>query len=161
MASIIVADNLEFPIHRRKSAIMKVSTSKLKLDYRPFKVTDKTIYLLFECYRSALLLYSCEVLCYEGRVAFLVKGREALPVHLSTYNRIKRHVTDNGTIHIPDVIGTLDDPELFILRGITPEYVSIPFEAISGTVNLSSGVSYRESSDGVPMEFLKWLEVEV
>lgn len=142
-SSMVVTNQTEYKIHTNKTIDLDLTNVQIDVDelgIQPFRINDSVIETILSAYKDALTQMSHEQLCFDGSVAFLVKGKEAVPVQVSSYNRVRK-VLSKTTIHLAKSPTVSDDsiPVIFILKNVTPEVVQYPYNELEGSVNIRVG----------------------
>lgn len=161
-SNYVVTKTSELPVNSKKIVEMSLFNVQLDTRFQPFRVSDKTLKILFEAYAKAVKEIPEEDLKFEDRIAFAINGKTAMPVILSSYYRVKRSF-EECKITLSESPCVSDDMHIiciYVLKGMRKEYLTVPYNTLEGTVSLMSGISWGVMDEKVWGE-RKWLEIEL
>lgn len=161
-SNYVITKTDELPVNSKKVVEMSLLNVQIDTHFQPFRVSDKTLKILFEAYAKAIKKIPEEDMKFGSRVAFAINGKTAMPVILSSYYRVKKSF-EECKIELSESPCVSDDMHiicLYVLKGMRKEYLSVPYETLEGSVSLMSGISWGVM-DGKVWGERKWLEIEL
>lgn len=161
-SNYVVTKTNELHVNSKKVVEMSLLNVQIDTHFQPFRVSDKTLKILFEAFSKAIREIPEEELKFGDRVAFAINGKTAMPVILSSYYRVKKSFED-CKIDLSESPCVSDDMHiicLYILKGMRKEYLTVPYDTLEGSVGLTSGISWG-IMDGKVWGERKWLEIEL